>query len=136
MLASSISSTGWPTVASRDYRHPNKRSFQERHGNKKGEQLNNLVAHLAGWSTPIANDSEAAGSRQAGGKAQIGYSLTDQVRGDFGTGRSGTTAPTDGRVVLNPQFALWLMGYPVEWGNCAPRGTRSSRRSPPSSSEP
>jgi hypothetical protein len=33
----------WPTPAARDYRFPNKKTFQERGGNKKGEQLPNAV---------------------------------------------------------------------------------------------
>ena len=33
----------WPTPASRDYRYPNRVSYQERSGTKKGEQLNNAV---------------------------------------------------------------------------------------------
>lgn len=35
----------FPTPASRDYRTPNKQSYQERSGTKKGEQLQNFVAH-------------------------------------------------------------------------------------------
>ncbi len=33
----------WPTPASRDYRHPNAKSYAERGGGKKGEQLPNAV---------------------------------------------------------------------------------------------
>jgi len=33
----------WPTPASRDYRSPNKKSYSERGGGKKGEQLPNAV---------------------------------------------------------------------------------------------
>lgn len=35
----------WPTPEQRDYRTPNKRSYQERSGTTKGEQLQNFVAH-------------------------------------------------------------------------------------------
>ncbi len=35
----------WATPASRDYRHANSRSFQERSNSKKGEQLCNQVVH-------------------------------------------------------------------------------------------
>lgn len=35
----------FPTPAQRDYRTPNKRSFQERGGESKGEQLQNFVEH-------------------------------------------------------------------------------------------
>jgi hypothetical protein len=34
---------------------------------------------------------------------------------------------------LNPCFARLMMGYPAVWDACAPTGTRSSRRSRPSS---
>lgn len=35
----------FPTPAERDYRTPNKQSYQERSGTKKGEQLQNFVEH-------------------------------------------------------------------------------------------
>jgi hypothetical protein len=38
-----------PTLAARDYRHPNKKSFEERGGGKKGEQLPN---HVGGALNP------------------------------------------------------------------------------------
>ena len=45
----------WATPASRDYRHANARSYQERGNHTKGEQLNNQVVHHG----PIANGSPA-----------------------------------------------------------------------------
>jgi hypothetical protein len=33
----------WPTPASRDWRHPNKKPYAERGGGKKGEQLPNAI---------------------------------------------------------------------------------------------
>jgi hypothetical protein len=37
--------TGWATPAQRDYRTPNHRTYLERGGGPKGEQLQNQVAH-------------------------------------------------------------------------------------------
>jgi hypothetical protein len=49
--------TSWPTPATRDYRHANAKSYQERTGTKKGEQLNNAAVHLlAAWPTPVVRD--------------------------------------------------------------------------------
>ncbi len=39
---------GWATPAERDHRFPNLKTFQERGGGKKGEQLPNQVAHFSG----------------------------------------------------------------------------------------
>lgn len=33
----------WPTPAARDYRYPNARTYSERGGGKKGEQLPNVI---------------------------------------------------------------------------------------------
>jgi hypothetical protein len=40
--------TGWPTTAARDYRTPNLKTYAERGGGRKGEQLPNAVHHLLG----------------------------------------------------------------------------------------
>ncbi len=49
----SITMGAWATPAARDFRHANAKSFKERGGGMKGEQLNNQVVH----SGPIANGS-------------------------------------------------------------------------------
>ena len=44
-LHSASKLAGWATPATRDYRTPNHKAWAERGGGKKGEQLNNQVAH-------------------------------------------------------------------------------------------
>ena len=46
----------WATPANSDYRTANLKSFAERGGGKKGEQLRNQVKQLAGWASPKVND--------------------------------------------------------------------------------
>jgi len=46
----------WATPAARDYRFANSRSYEERGGGKKGEQLNNQVVHSG--PTPIGSPVE------------------------------------------------------------------------------
>ena len=57
----SITMGAWATPAARDFRHANAKSFQERGGGMKGEQLNNQVVH----SGPIANGSNAETGKRA-----------------------------------------------------------------------
>jgi hypothetical protein len=67
--------------------------------------------------TPTVGDSRSAGSRNtATSKAKPGTSLTDWARGDGGTGRQDKE--NGGK--LNPQFAEWLMGWPVGWAAYEP----------------
>ena len=57
---------GWATPAERDYRTANLKSFEERGGGKKGEQLPNQVKLLAGWPTPMAGTPAQNGNNEAG----------------------------------------------------------------------
>jgi hypothetical protein len=81
-------------------------------------------AQLASWPTP---DAYARGGPQEPQKRRAGghsVTLQDAVHG---TASSGSPAPTEKRGQLNPEFSLWLMGYPAEWASCAPQATRSCR---------
>jgi hypothetical protein len=51
-LAMAVRFAGWASPACRDYRYPNKKSYQERSSSTKGEQLNNQVVH--GLTTPLS----------------------------------------------------------------------------------
>lgn len=52
----------WATPATRDYRFANSRSYQERGGGTKGEQLNNQVVHSG--PTPTGSTAETASTGQ------------------------------------------------------------------------
>jgi hypothetical protein len=57
--------TMFPTPASRDYRTPNKLSYQDRSGTTKGEQLQNFVEH--NWPTPRSADRTSRASMTVDG---------------------------------------------------------------------
>ena len=79
-------SFGWPSPQSRDGAH-SRGGMVERTGGQR-RNLDDYCMLSAGWATPQASDAADAGSRNTpGSKAHSGYSLSDQARGDFGTGR-------------------------------------------------
>jgi hypothetical protein len=79
-----VTFAGWPTPGAIDAT-TNRDPPEAKH--ERGSGGVNLTT-AAGWTTPTAQDAVDAGSRNTpGSKAHSGYSLSDQARGDFGTGR-------------------------------------------------
>lgn len=117
--------SGWPTVTVQDGKG------RDRHNQKGGGIILSLLgtARLAGWATPTARDGRGEyGSPGMMARRQNrpqGKPLSKQV--------IGLNARTENLGALNPELARWLMGFPAEWTNCAPTGTRSIRKSQRSS---
>ena len=132
----------WPTPmagtpSTEDYNAAGSTDFERKIDTLLGTRETPNGPKLVPWTTPSASDAASAGSRNTPtSKAHPGQSLTDQARGDSGTGRSGSPAATAKPGQLNAAFSLWLMGYPTAWARCAARVTRSSRRLGPKSSAP
>jgi hypothetical protein len=76
----------FPTPASRDYRTPNKRSYQDRSGTTKGEQLPNFVEH---HSALLQDPATPAGEE--------------------------SSPNTPGSRRLCPRFVEFLLGLPIGW---------------------
>ena len=83
----------WPSPAERDYRSPNAKTYQERSGATKGEQLPNFVEHH--FHSPL--DPEPSTSGPTCWCGALGYALRSHRRR------------------LNPFFVNWLMGWPLFW---------------------
>ena len=84
------------------------------------------VALVSGWATPTTRDYKDGASTLE----------NVPINGLLGRQVSLSPAQTEKRGALNPQFSLWLMGFPIAWAHCAALVTRSSRRLPQSSSKP
>src|ERR1035437_237781 len=71
------------------------------------------------WPTPVASDTNPSGKLTSAAWLVA-----------FGLMQRGCYVPTEKDAQLNPEHALWLLGYPIGWARCMARAMRSclSRR--------
>lgn len=123
--------TGWPTPDSSNARDGKSLRKDNNLGTgMHGVSLHHATENLVGWATPTVQDAEnCAVPSQFDRNSQP---LNVQV---FGTTQNSSCAVTEkpAGYQLNPNFSLWLMGYPAEWASCGARAMQSFRRLPKSS---
>ena len=103
-----------------------------------GDANSRLKAQVHGWNSPRGTDGSNGGPNQAGGALSHDAALTPNAmeggqtsrggdrKGEMLTGgliRTGSSAPTEKRGVLAPEFSRWLQAFPAGWGDYAPTGT-------------
>ena len=147
-LSDHVMLTGWPTTSARDWHSASgsPEFLAGRADQTRGKPLSEeAFVQLAGWPTPTTRDGKGG---YQGGRIRDGQISTDtldvtaqQVVGIGPARRTasgailiGSSAEMESGGQLAPAHSLWLMGFPPEWESSAPQVTRSSRRSPPSSS--
>lgn len=122
----------WPAVTARDHRSPNSQDSQDRRNaeSKRGQQLINFIAWELPdlWSTltaAAAHGSQLTRGNDRSGELLIGgQAILLSLRLDPETPDGATLSAT--RLALNPQFAEWLMGWPIGWTELKPLATASS----------
>jgi hypothetical protein len=103
---------GWQTPTVQDS------NGRDRHNQRNGNVILSLLgqSRLAEWPTPMAASPATDAHNEAGNSCN--YRKTRLlVSGETPTGSS---AQTEKRAQLNPDFSRWLMGLPPEWDQAAP----------------
>ena len=115
--------SGWPTPNAMEG------GATSRSGDRKDELL--MGGLVRGWATPTWADAQKIKPFHEAPQPALAY------QGHLIPGPTASSSPaeTGKRGALNPEFARWLMGFPPEWGSCAPTAMPSSRKSRRNSSE-
>lgn len=130
-----VALVGWATPTSRDHKDGAAPSVVN---STRTDKLPHQV-QLSGWATPtVADADKMTGNpenvvRRMEAKRQIG--VVGEATLTHGPTSPGSPAATERPGQLNPDFSLWLMGYPAAWGSCGARAMRSCRKSPRRSSK-
>lgn len=142
--------SAWPTPTSRDHKDgpfcpnvpvngllgrmvwptPTSLSGGSETSNPPGNSRNNnkIREHALAATWPTARANESTGAKVPEGR-QGGMALKSMVL-------SGSSAPTEKRGALNPEFVCWLMGYPAAWVSCGVLAMQSIRDRRQRSSKP
>ena len=110
----------WPTVT--------KDSANNRTG--KYAQGGTPLTAMALWATPAVRDHKDTGDLEKSRWRKDGKERNDTL----GRQVFGSTALTESKGSLNPEFPCWLMGIPNEWVSSIVQGMQSYRKSPRNSS--
>lgn len=123
----------WPTIAARDHRGGNSKSFKDRGGGAKGEQLPNFIQHK--WSVPAWESCRHCGEFWCNVHQVHAFDCECPPVEDWDTDPYshpphmtpfGVQFSLKGRWTgpqLNPRFGEWLMGWPVGWTESKPLET-------------